>query len=241
MDVTYENVRWSGFGQLPYDVEYLYQPSGQCNIVGKHTYGKLREAPIFSEGMFLTDISANDPIRTYGSYPQYLSETLKDHKFSVTVPANSSLESCPSRQLELKDASARNIYGDSDFRKINTQERDFNKYIVIAISDYTRLNEGVMPSYEAPPPADSSVFPDATMLYSANKGQQFPDNTQNPYVIKTYEVDKQFQYYDGELTDSTIDPRFVTKVTPVWNYTEPNNGQFAPKNVTLREAKQNLY
>jgi hypothetical protein len=242
MDLTFTNLRWSGYGQPPSDIDYLYQPSGTCTITGKMVYNRLREAPVFSEGLFLADITQGDPIKTYGSYPQYVSDVLKDHGEKITIPLNSSLEAAPSRQLELIGTNNVTIKEDgSDFRKINTTERDFNKFRVIANSDYTYLNKGVLPSYEDVPIPDDLTFPRATMLYSANQGQPFPDNTKNPLCEKAYEVQLQFQYYDGELTDAAQDHRFRTNKTPVWSYKEPSDGKFIPANVTIREAELGLY
>ena len=242
MDLTFTNVRWSGYGQPPSDIDYLYQPSGTCSISGKMVYNRLREAPVFSEGLFLADITTNDPVKQYGSYPQYISDVLKDHGHSMTIPLNSSLETAPSRQLELIGSNNQVIKEDgSDLRKVNTNERDFNKFKVVSISDYSYLNQGVMPSYEGSPVPDDSIFPRSTMLYAANQGQEFPDNSKNPNCPKEYEVQLQFQYYDGELTDAASDTRFRTNKTPIWKYKQPSEGKFIPNNVTLREAELGLY
>ena len=239
-EFTFRNVVWSGHGQIPYDVEYMVIPSGDCSIQGKFKYNKLRESPVFSEGIFLSDVTPGDTTLTRGAYPVFISDTLVDHGETVTIAGNSVLTKAPSRQLELINPTGRFIKGDYDFKMVNTLERDFNKYIVIANSDYSFLNSSVLPSYEGSPPKDDKVF-SSTMLYSANKGQQFPDGSVNPYIMKQYEVQKQYQYYDASLTDATGDLRFRTNVFPTWGYTEPDNARFVPANVTIREADKGFY
>jgi hypothetical protein len=241
IELQFTNVTFSGHGQLPYDEEHIYVPSGSCRIEGKMAYEHMGEAPVFSEGMYMEDTTKNDPIKTRGNYSNYLSDVLKEHSVSVSVPLNVAVQPAPSRQMTLANPNDDRIAYPADFTFLNTIEKDYNKYLVFAKSDYATLNAGVLPSYEGRPIADDQVYPRADMLFSANKGQQFPNNTENPYVIKQYTVTDQRQYYEGELTDAVFDPRFMTQSITQDIYEESNNGQFIPANVTLREGTKGLY
>jgi hypothetical protein len=98
-----------------------------------------------------------------------------------------------------------------------------------------------MPSYEGRPVPDDRVFPSAEMMFSANQGQSFPDNSSNPLVKKRYSVKEQHQYYEGELTDAVEDARYSTQIVTRDIYEDEENGRFIPSNVTLREGEKGLY
>ena len=241
IELTFTNVMFTGHGQLPYDEEHLYMPSGGCSIEGEMAYENMAESPVFSEGMLLEDVSKNDPVLTHGYYSNFLSNTLKEHSVSATLPINAALQPAPSKQMRLEDPNARIIAGVDSLVEVNTLEKDYNKYIVFARSDYATLNEGVMPSYEGRPVPDDRVFPSAEMMFSANQGQSFPDNSSNPLVKKRYSVKEQHQYYEGELTDAVEDARYSTQIVTRDIYEDEENGRFIPSNVTLREGEKGLY
>jgi hypothetical protein len=241
VELTFSNVQFSGHGQLPYDEEHLYTPSGGCSIEGAMTYKHMAEAPVFSEGILLEDTSRNDPVLTRGNYSNFISDVLKEHSVSATLPINAAIQPAPSRQLTLVNPNDSIITSPSDFGLLNTLEKDYNKYTVFARSDYATLNAGTMPSYEGRPVADDRVFPKAEMMFSANRGQRFQDNTTNPTVKKQYTVKDQRQYYEGELTDALEDERFMTQIITRDLYEDPANGRFIPANVTLREGEKGLY
>ena len=201
----------------------------------------MAEAPVFSEGILLEDTSRNDPVLTRGNYSNFISDVLKEHSVSATLPINAAIQPAPSRQLTLVNPNDSIITSPSDFGLLNTLEKDYNKYTVFARSDYATLNAGTMPSYEGRPVADDRVFPKAEMMFSANRGQRFQDNTTNPTVKKQYTVKDQRQYYEGELTDALEDERFMTQIITRDLYEDPANGRFIPANVTLREGEKGLY
>lgn len=240
IELSISSISWSGYGDSPYDVEHLVMPSGSCSIDGAMKYEHLSEKPVYSEGMFLTDVTVGDVVKSRSFYPQFLSPVMKEHGYTVVVPANSEVQDAPSKQVEAAEDNLRYLY-QSSYVDINTIEKNYNKFIVGAISDYAYLNASVMPSYDGKPLADGSMMPNTTMLYSACQGQEFPDGTVNPSISKKYEVSIQRQYHDAELTIATGDGRFFGNSVPVWEYIQPDNGALFPNGITWTEYKKGLY
>lgn len=240
IEVTISDINWSGYGNPPYDVEDLVMPTGSCLITGSMKYEKIKERPVLSEGLFLTDISVGDVVKSNSLYPQFLSRVMVEHGYQVSVPSNCELQEAPSRQLEATGDNLKYLTSES-FVEVNTNEKSYNKYIVGAISDYAYLNAKVMPSYDGITLPDGKMMPDTTMLYSACQGQSLADNTVNPIIEKLYEVSGQKQYYDAEFTSASGDLRFQESIIPVWRYPQPNDGQLIPKGITWTEYNKGLY
>jgi len=241
VDITIKNVTWTGHGIAPFDVDYNVQPTGSCRVTGFLKYENLAEQPIYSEGLVLRDSTQNDIVKDYGAYPVAISNTMKEHGATISTQPNEVVETAPSRQVQLGESGARLISDTSEFNKINTQEKNYNKYKIPATSDYTYLNVGTMPSYEGSPLADHQLFDDLTLLYSAQQGQIIEDDRKNPTVIKEYTVEDQKQYYDGVVTDATKDDRFVTNLRPIDLYEQPTADYFVPAGLTFNEIQQGWY
>jgi len=240
IEVIVSNINWSGYGNPPYDVEDLVMPTGNCLITGVLKYENIKERPVLSEGLFLKDISVGDVVKENSLYPQFLSNTMIEHGYQVSIPANCELQYAPSRQLEVTGENVKYLT-DESFAEVNTNEKNYNKYIVGAISDYAYLNAKVMPSYDGVTLPDGKMLPETTMLYSACQGQSLADNTVNPIISKLYEVSAQKQYYDAEFTAASGDSRFSESVIPVWRYPQPNVGTLIPKGITWTEYNKGLY
>lgn len=242
MDLSIENVNWTGHGMLPIDVDYLVQPTGGCLITGKLAYEHMAEKPVYSEGILLRDTTVGDISMDYGAYPVLASNTLKEHGFTFSARGNEVIETAPSRQVEIATSGLKLISSSTQFNKLNTIEKNYNKYEVIATSDYSYLNRGdQMPSYEGYPAADHQTFSDGNMLFSAQQGQVLENNRNNPTVNKKYSVEDQRQYYDGIVTDATLDDRFTTNLRPVDLYEQPEEDYFVPAGLTLNEIQQGWY
>tara|TARA_R110000824_G_scaffold20545_11_gene77352 strand:+ start:1555 stop:6066 length:4512 start_codon:yes stop_codon:yes gene_type:complete len=242
MELTIENVVWTGHGMLPVDVDYLIQPTGGCTVTGKMAYENLAEQPVYSEGVLLRDTTVGDISMEYGAYPVLISNTLKEHGFSCSTEPNEIIETAPSRQVELGLSGARLISNSTKFNKLNTIEKSYNKYEVISNSDYSYLNRGdQMPSYESGPEADHQIFTEGNMLFSAQQGQVLEGKRNNPNIKKIYSIEEQRQYYDGSVTDASIDDRFTTNIRPVDAYNQPESDYFVPAGLTFNEIKKGWY
>lgn len=240
MDVSISNIEWSNRGDCPYDIENLVMPTGECSVVGKMEYLTIEESPVFSEGIFLTDVSKKDNVRDNSFYPQFLSDVMREHSYPLSIPLNSEIQPAPSRQYEFQSSGGKYLLRELS-SPTNTNEKHYNKYIVGAISDYAYLNDGVLPSYDGKPIANGQLMPHSTMLYSASQGQELPDGSVNPNIKKLYLVTDQIQFYDSEMTDSSLDPRFTDKNRPVWEYKQTENGTLIPKTITWTEYERGLF
>ena len=242
LEISISNVNWTGRGMLPTDTDYLIQPTGSCKITGEMNYEQMAEQPIYSEGVVLRDSTPNDIVREYAAYPVAISNTMKDHGFSLTTMPNEIVSNAPSRQVQVRDTGVDLLPATLPFSKLNTVEKNYNKYQIISISDYAYLARmGTMPSYEGSPVADHKIFTETNLLFSAQQGQVLEGNRTNDTVQKTYTVESQRQYYDGVITDATKDDRFETDLLPIEEYVQPEKGYFVPAGLTFNEIEQGWY
>ena len=79
------------------------------------------------------------------------------------------------------------------------------------------------------------------MLFSAQQGQVLEGKRNNPNIKKIYSIEEQRQYYDGSVTDASIDDRFTTNIRPVDAYNQPESDYFVPAGLTFNEIKKGWY
>jgi len=234
--ITLSPVEFYDYIGLPFDTEHLCVPTGSCLIDGEFKYAEQGESAIYSDGCIVRDIT-NDPSSTI--YTQdYASEVIKRGEIAIDVPINRSLQQFPSKMI-----SRRNISGfknpDFVFEKYYSPD-NYNKYVIPALSNFALLNGDV--SYEATPDDDGFVFPNATILTSASRGQKLSDGTTNPNFRKRYAIEKQNQFYDTIMGDAIYNSgKLVTSKRPISEFQEEDSFYLVPRGTTILDIKSGIF
>jgi len=237
LKVTITAASVSEWDAHPYHSVMLVDPTGKCDIDVKMTYESVQENPIYSEGIYLKPRVKNNYFEK-----SFLSNVLRENSYPVSLTAGEILGTAPSMQLQVDISGKYQVIGsDLDVTFINTSEKDYNKYIVPAISDYAFLNAGATEggTYDGSPAREARIFPE-TMLFSASKGQEFYPATESLPAIKNknfsyiYDVVDQKRYYNSILGFSE-----ETHFGNTRSYNEPSEYIMAIEGQTLYEAKKN--
>ena len=237
LKVTITAASVSEWDAHPFHSLMLVDPTGKCDIDVKMTYESVQENPIYSEGIYLKPRVKNNYFEK-----TFLSNVLRENSYPVSLTPGEILGTAPSMQLQVDISGKYQVAGnDLDVSYINTSEKDYNKYIVPAISDYAFLNAGAAEggTYDGLPAREATVFPE-TMLFSAARGQEFYPATANLPALKNkdfsyiYDVVDQKRYYNSILGFSE-----ETHFADTRYYNQPSEYILATQGQTLSEAKKN--
>ncbi len=230
------------YGQMPYESHSIIIPSGNCILSGEMGYLSQADNSIFSEGVYLKDMTPNDKIRDELYGPNYVSDVLTRIPF-FGYPSGSFINpilSAPSVMKQRKDRF--NINRETiSYSGINKRAPfNYNKLIWPALSDLKTLNPDE--TLEEVPPDDGSTYTNSTMLISASQGQRLPNGKFNPETKKVYQVAAQYQTYDSIATDAIINSgTFLTsKYGFQTELTQPTKGYLVPRGTTIKDIENGL-
>ncbi len=227
--------------ELPYESHKVIIPSGNCRIEGQFGYKGQADNTIFTEGVYLTDDTQNDIIKTDFYGPDFVSPVLKRIP-QFHYPTGSMINPVLEAPSVMKQrAGTGYVTPESTYSGLLTDAPyNYNKLLWPALSDLRILNPDE--TLEDLPPGDGNTFLNSTILISASQGQLLPNGKFNPNNRKVYNVKNQYQLYDTIATDPIINSgifltsRNGTKVQLV----QPESGGLWPVGTTLTEIISKL-
>ena len=229
LKIKVNSISLTGYGDVPYDVEDVVEPSGYCDVRYAMQYENLAENPIYSEGIQVREQNSELFYKFAG-----ISQTLKEHGFQFPVEANELIVGLPSKQYQTI-SNPRLINENGPYYRINTNSKNYNKFIMSATSDYAYFNSATeMPMYEGTLTPDYYTYP-GSLVFSAAQGQMFPNGDINPDITYSYKVENQRQYYDGDLADSTLNPELTTDIITAASYSNKPDSVIGPAGASLSE------
>jgi hypothetical protein len=209
------SIKFNKYGSQPIDYEQNIQLTGQCRISGEFGYDSQAESAVFSEGIFLKDVSKNAPLASFYA-PSFASDVLLRLPLVESGSPTSPIQPAPSKcvtRVNVPHISNRgNIYAPH----LTQGPFYYNRYVVPAMSDLSVLNEGNdFAGFEQVLANDGTIFPNSVFLLSASisqhTGTPYEPFMRIPNAPKIYYLEDMRQFYDSSVTDAILNSGwFVT-------------------------------
>jgi hypothetical protein len=229
------------YDTFPYENYVEVIPSGNCIVSGEMGYLGQADNGIYSEGIYLKDMTPKDIIKENIYGPSFVSPVLTRIPF-FTYPSgdfNHPVLEAPSvmkvRRNKFKVEPTQLYSGINKISPFN-----YNKFMWPALSDLRTLNPEE--TLEEIPPDDGNTFLNSTILISASQGQKLPNGKTNPDFKKLYVTQNQFQTYDSVATDALINFKYflTSGYGHVTHLTQPETGVLVPVGTTITDINLNL-